>query len=109
MIRLLFLLICAHALCDYPLQGDFLSRGKNRFAPIPGVPWDQCMAAHCLIHAGAVYLLTGSLWLAAFEFTIHSIIDDAKCAGHFGFNVDQALHVACKIAWVAFIWFEVVR
>jgi hypothetical protein len=34
-------LIAGHALADYPLQGDFLSRAKNRSAPIPGFPWWQ--------------------------------------------------------------------
>jgi hypothetical protein len=38
-------LVAAHALCDYPLQGDFLARAKNRAAPIAGVPWYQdCQA-----------------------------------------------------------------
>lgn len=32
-------LVAGHALADYPLQGDFLARAKNRAAPIPGVPW----------------------------------------------------------------------
>jgi hypothetical protein len=29
------LLFAGHALCDYPLQGDFLARGKNHCNPIP--------------------------------------------------------------------------
>jgi Protein of unknown function (DUF3307) len=96
----LFLLLAAHALCDYPLQGDFLARGKNRFAPLPGVPWYQCLAAHAFIHAGTVYIITGSLWFGLAELMLHCLIDDSKCAGRFGFNVDQALHVACKVLWV---------
>ena len=27
-------LVAGHALCDYPLQGDFLAKGKNRTASI---------------------------------------------------------------------------
>lgn len=104
LIRLL-LLFAGHALCDYPLQGDFLARGKNAFAPIPGVPWFQCLFGHALIHAGMVYLITRSLWMAAAEFAIHFATDYAKCAGWFGkkpersFNVDQAIHYTCKILW----------
>ena len=38
-IQILGFLLAAHALADYPLQGDFLSKAKNRFAPLIGVPW----------------------------------------------------------------------
>jgi hypothetical protein len=96
-------LIAAHALCDYPLQGDFLARAKNRTTPLPGVPWYQALGAHAAIHAGAVGLLTGSLLLGLAEFTAHAVIDDAKCAGRIGFNADQTLHLACKALWVAII------
>jgi hypothetical protein len=74
---------------------------------LPGIPWYQCLAAHAAIHAGAVLLITGSPWLAFIEFNMHCIIDDAKCAGRFGFNVDQFLHVVCKVAWVAIIWWGI--
>lgn len=100
MMKMLFLLLAAHALCDYPLQGDFLSKAKNRLAPINGVPWYQAMAAHALIHAAAVYLITGSAVCAVAEFNLHVAIDDSKCAGRFGYNADQTLHIACKILWV---------
>jgi hypothetical protein len=69
------LLVFGHALADYPLQGDFLARGKNRNAPIPGVPWWICLSAHAVIHAGLVGLCTGSLALGLAEFFIHSVID----------------------------------
>ncbi len=116
MIYKLILLLAGHALCDYPLQGDFLATGKNRFRPINGVPWYQCMAAHCLIHAGMVFLITKSPVFAGLEFVIHFLTDYAKCAGWFGgntfvdgviaskihpksFNIDQAIHYACKLLW----------
>jgi hypothetical protein len=38
-LKLFLLLLVVHALCDYPLQGGFLARGKNEINPIPGVPW----------------------------------------------------------------------
>src|ERR1017187_10221439 len=102
-VRLLFLLIAAHCLCDYPLQGDFLARGKNHTAPLAGVPWYQCLFAHSMIHAGAVAVITGSLWLGLAELVCHAFIDYSKCAGRFGFNLDQELHFICKIPWVAII------
>jgi hypothetical protein len=100
---LLFWLIVGHALCDYPLQGDFLARAKNHTAPIPGVPWYQALAAHALIQAGMVAFLTHSLALGATEFAAHVAIDYAKCSGRLSYNQDQALHVACKVVWVAFM------
>lgn len=98
---LLFALIAAHFLCDYPLQGDFLARAKNHREPIPHVPWYQAMTAHATIHAAAVYLVLGIWWLAALEFVAHFAIDHYKCSGELTFNEDQLLHLACKIAWIA--------
>jgi hypothetical protein len=95
----LFLLICGHAVADYPLQGDFLARGKNHKAPLPGVPWWICLIAHALIHGGTVMLITENLWLGLAETGVHIVIDFLKCDGRFGFVTDQSLHVGCKVAW----------
>lgn len=100
MIPALFVLLVCHALCDYPLQGDFLAKGKNRFNPLPGVPWYWCLGAHAMIHAGAVYLVTGSFGLGLLELIAHAAIDDRKCAGKFGFDMDQGLHICCKLLWI---------
>lgn len=96
---LLVALLTAHALCDYPLQGDFLSKAKNRNAPIPDVPWQQALGAHSLIHGGAVALITGIWWLGVAEAVIHWLTDDAKCRGEISFNADQAIHITCKLVW----------
>lgn len=98
---MLAVLWIAHFLCDYPLQGDFLARGKNFNAPLPGVPWYWCMIGHCAIQAGAVWLLTDSWILALFEFIAHFAIDCFKCDGALSFDADQALHLTCKIFWAA--------
>jgi hypothetical protein len=98
-IIMLFWLLVGHAVADYPLQGDFLAKAKNAWLPIAGVPWWIAMAAHCLIHAGAVALITHNYWFAGAEFVIHFGIDVMKCAGWTSFKVDQLLHVVCKIAW----------
>jgi hypothetical protein len=95
----LFLLIVGHALADFPLQGDFLARGKNHRNPIPGIPWCQCLFAHAMIHAGMVYVITHSLVLGLCEFVIHAATDWAKSEGKLTFNQDQAIHYACKCAW----------
>lgn len=93
-------LIVGHFLADYPLQGDFLARAKNRTAPVPDIPWQQALTAHAAIQAGFVAAITGSLWLGLAEFAAHWITDDMKCRGRIGFNADQSIHFACKFAWV---------
>lgn len=92
-------LTIGHVIADYPLQGDFLARAKNRFDPIPGVPWYQALGAHVLIQGGAVWLITGVWWLGALELICHALIDDTKCRGGMSFNADQTLHILCKAIW----------
>lgn len=99
-LEMFLLLVSAHALADYPLQGDFLAKAKNASAPIPGVPWWQALWAHAAIHGGFVGVITGSVWLGLAEAGAHVAIDHAKCRGWIGYNVDQAAHIACKVAWV---------
>lgn len=100
-LQTLLMLVVGHALADYPLQGEFLARAKNRFAPVPGVPWYQALGAHALIHGGVVGVVTGSLVLGALETAAHLLIDDCKCGGRISYNTDQLLHVLCKLLWVA--------
>ena len=90
-----------HFLADYPLQGDFLSRAKNRNDPIPHVPWQQALFAHSFIHAGFVFLATGSVIAFVGELIVHAITDDLKCRGELTFNQDQMIHFGCKVAWAA--------
>lgn len=99
MIGRILLLFAGHALCDYPLQGDFLARGKNHKNPILGIPSWQMLLAHALIHSGMVYLITRSLWFALAELAIHAATDYAKCDGRISFNQDQAIHYTCKLLW----------
>ncbi|MBJ2150650.1 DUF3307 domain-containing protein [Paracoccus sp. IB05] len=103
MMEILALLIVGHMLADYPLQGDFLARGKNRTAPIPGVPWQHPLAAHSIIHGGFVGIITGTIWLGLAEAVVHWFIDDAKCRGLISYHADQALHIGCKVLWVAIL------
>lgn len=100
MIVTLALLIFAHFLADYPLQGDFLAKGKDRTNPIQGIPFWHPLTAHAAIHGGFVGIITGSLWLGLAETVVHWITDDAKCRGKIGYHADQAIHILCKVAWV---------
>lgn len=96
-----FALIGWHALADYPLQGDFLAKAKNRTAPIPGIPWESALQAHVLIHGVGVAFITQSVVLGVLESVAHWLIDDAKCRGMISFKLDQRLHYACKALWLA--------
>lgn len=92
---------------DYPMQGEFLSSCKNRHVlkerqdpTRPVEIWPICMTAHCLLHAVAVWAITGCFVLCLAEFVLHWIIDAAKCEGKTTFVQDQTLHLICKIAYV---------
>lgn len=102
-LQTLALLLAGHAVADYPLQGDFLAKAKNRANPIPGVPWYHGLLPHAAIHGGFVGVITGSLMLGIAEFLVHCWIDDTKCMGRITYNQDQALHVICKVLWVVLL------
>lgn len=104
--EMFFALVIGHAVADYPLQADFLARGKNHRAALPGVPWVICLSMHALVHAGAVWAITGSAALGLTEFAAHVVIDYGKCDGWYGdgeraFWTDQALHVLTKAVLLA--------
>lgn len=94
-------MLIGHAVADYPLQGDWLSKAKNpTMNLVPDeVIWPLALLSHAAIHAGAVRLATGSWIIAGCEFVAHNLIDYGKCRGRFGYNVDQILHVFCKLFW----------
>jgi hypothetical protein len=105
-IEVFLLMIGAHALCDYPLQGDFLARAKNPNIAVPGVPWWQAMLTHSIIHGLAVGLIVGyffnpifAIVLAIAEITTHFVTDQLKCDGLIDFSQDQFMHVVWKLAW----------
>lgn len=109
---MLFALVIGHAIADFALQTDFLASAKNRHAQLdrffgkdrtPPHVWFWALGAHSLIHAAAVWIITGSVVLAAAELVLHWVIDYAKCEGHTNFSVDQLLHLACKLVYAILI------
>lgn len=110
---LFFALVIGHAFADFPLQGDFLSRGKNRNGKAPQLAdgtenprdlWIYLMSAHCLIHAGFVWVITGVFVFALAEFVLHWIIDALKCEGKTSFATDQWLHIFTKLVFVVILY-----
>jgi hypothetical protein len=102
---MLGLLFWGHVLADYPLQGDFLAKGKDPNGPLKEFfPWTHALSAHAMIHAGFVFLFTGSLRCALLEWFSHALIDYAKCAKWIDLDMDQFLHYLMKVVYVLLIF-----
>lgn len=97
---LFFAFTIAHALADFPLQGDYLARMKVRNQANNIQEWIVALTAHSLVHAGAVWIVSGSAILGATELCLHWLIDLGKGEGKYGYATDQCLHLACKLAYV---------
>lgn len=107
--QVFFWLVTGHFVMDYALQGNTMAMQKS---PLPGgrdealakaVPWPYWMTAHALMHGAVVLVVTGSVALGLLEALIHGGTDLAKCYRKIGIHTDQAIHLACKVAWLA-VW-----
>lgn len=98
MIETALLLLGAHWVADYPLQGDFLAQAKQK-----GPLRVYHLIAHAGIHGAAVFLVTGSIWLGLIEWVLHTGIDEAKTRGKTSFATDQFLHIICKAAYLGLL------
>jgi len=94
-LMLAVLLLGAHWVCDYPLQGDFLATAKQN-----GPLRFYHLWAHAGIHGAAVAVVTGSIWLGLAEWLAHTMIDELKVRGRTSFALDQTLHIVCKAVWL---------
>lgn len=105
--ELLFWLTAGHAIADYPLQGEFVARLKNRHDALNQPPyplgssglWGWGLGLHGLIHGAFVAFTTGYISLGIAETISHVVIDWLKCEKKIGFHTDQTLHILCKIVW----------
>jgi hypothetical protein len=98
-----FLLLFGHALADYPLQQEFLAKGKCAKSAWPGIKWYYVLFWHAMIHAGFVLVITNKIELALFELVAHMLIDHMKCIGKTNYEIDQSLHILCKILYVIYL------
>ena len=103
---ILFWLLVVHAICDFPLQTEWMVKSKAPSArqprsssSNPGLIWVHVLSSHAMIHAGGVALVTGSIMLGMAEFIAHWLTDFGKGKQLYGFHTDQLIHVACKFAW----------
>jgi hypothetical protein len=95
--------VVMHALADYPLQGDFLANQKAREQAQNRQVWIVALTAHSVIHAGGVWLVSGSLAYGMAELVLHALIDLGKGERKFGLVADQLLHIACKAVYAALL------
>ena len=89
-----------HALADFPLQGEYLARVKQRSNAVSFNEWFVALSAHSLIHAGGVWIISGSVLYGLAELFLHWLIDFGKGSGRYGFATDQLLHIGCKAVFV---------
>lgn len=97
--------VIMHALADFPLQGDYIAKQKCRKQADNLSVWIVALSAHSVIHAGGVWLVSGSLAFALAELVLHALIDVCKGEGKFGLIADQLLHLACKVVYVVLLAF----
>lgn len=102
-LALLFLLVVGHALADYPLQGEFLATAKDHKTQVGRQLWPWALSFHATIHGGMVFVITGVPLLGVVETALHALIDWAKTHNYINFNVDQWLHLLCKVVWAVLV------
>jgi hypothetical protein len=106
---IVFWLLVAHFIADYPLQTPEMGKYKNkRNQPEPPDKkakktsvWFAYLTAHSFIHAGLSALIVGPF----FGFIIgvcHWIQDYLKCKIQYSPNLDQIIHISILII-IAFI------
>jgi len=99
--------VVVHALADFPIQGDYLARQKSRKSADSNSEWIVALLAHCIIQAGGVWLISGSLAIGCIELALHSLIDLVKGERKFSILIDQLLHLSCKLGyalWLTHDW-----
>ena len=104
MLEMFFKLCIGHAVADYWAQSSEMRQSKGWMGDVRSDPgavkvWPYALTAHALIHAGAVWLITGSVWFAVGELVLHWIIDFGKCSHWYSAHVDQGAHIGCKALW----------
>jgi threonine/homoserine/homoserine lactone efflux protein len=110
--QFLFLFLVGHAVCDFVLQGEVMGTSKSRRKGLASVhgpgfpPWYYWLGAHAFTHGGAVFLVSGLWQLGAIETVLHALIDHSEVRGRLSFNMDQGLHLVCKLVYVAVLTFD---
>lgn len=107
------MLLFGHCIADTVFQPMSMSAGKRKDREIdmscvpPGQKpinlWYMWMTHHAVVHGGVVAIITGRYEFGVLETILHWIIDFYKCKNKYGPNVDQILHLTCKLIYVIII------
>ena len=98
--EILFWLLVAHFMADYPLQSQEMGRFKNKknqptppkgAKPVP--VWFAYLSAHSFVHAGLAALVVG-FPLGLIIGVIHGMQDYLKCRIQYSPNLDQFIHIS---------------
>jgi len=95
-IELFLVLVAAHWLADFPLQGDYMAKAKVGALRTAEGTW--CLTAHAAIQGlvlGSVVFLNGgdAFVFGLLVFATHWAIDFLKVRNVFGYSADQFLHI----------------
>lgn len=111
-IEIIFWLLVAHFLADYPLQTPEMGKYKNkRNQPTPpdskAKPvsvWFAYMTSHAFVHAGLSALVVGFPFGFLIGF-LHWIQDYFKCKIQYSPNLDQIIHILIIVLVASYIGF----
>jgi len=102
-LEIIFWLLVAHFIADYPLQTPEMGKYKNKKNnPTPpngakSVPvWFAYLTSHAFVHAGLSALIVGPIFGAMIGL-IHGIQDYMKCKIQYSPNLDQIIHISILI------------
>ena len=100
---IIFWLLCAHFIADYPLQTSEMGKYKNkrnRPTPPKGAKfvsvWFAYLTAHSFVHAALYALIIGPI-LGFLLGLAHWIQDYFKCKLQYSPNLDQIIHIIILI------------
>lgn len=107
MLNLFLLLVFAHFIFDFPLQGDFIAVNKNPWNKDSKAPWYVVMFAHAFMHGAIVGMILSPLY-GLIEMLVHFYRDVVTCgaknqkpeSANFIFVHDQLFHILCKLFYV---------
>ncbi len=100
---IIFWLLCAHFIADYPLQTPEMGKYKNkRNKPTPPTGakfesvWVAYLTSHAFVHTALSALILGPLLGIAIG-VAHWIQDYLKCKIQYSPNLDQIIHIAILV------------
>lgn len=103
-LTMIFWLLCAHFIADYPLQTPEMGKYKNkRNQPSPPDKkakqvsvWFAYLTSHAFVHAALSALIVGP-FIGFIIGLFHWIQDYFKCKIQYSPNIDQLIHISILI------------